>query len=620
MSYIVLIWSIAGAGALVIGLIHLLVWAFDRNARANLAFALAAFGLASFAVCELGIMSAQTPAEWGGWVWRAHFPMTVYILAIAAFLRLRLNAGSLWLLAALFAARSAVLILNAGADVNFNFERIDALREVRFLGESVSVVAQATVNRYQWLGTFATVLLIAFVTNVVVAVWRRGTPDARRQAVFVAAPVLLALGIAGIVSQLVIWDVLQTPFLITPPYLIALIAISAELIRDLLRASRLSLDLRESEQRLALAANAAGIGLWSWDAASHRIWATERARSMLNLDATKDIERADVLSSVDPHDVGALHAVVSTALSSGGVHTLRFRAVTPGAHTRWIDAQGAVEMNAAGKPVRARGVLRDITERVQAEEESSDLRRKLAHAGRVTMLGQLSSGLAHELSQPLSAIRQNAEAASMLLAKEHPDLEELRAIVHDIVRDDLRAAQVLQRLRSWLTQGRVQLEPISVRELVSDVLALVRAEAIAKRVTLECAAADSLPLVVGDRVQLSQVLLNLIINAMDSVVEAGDARRRVRIEAQPAPDRCCEISVNDTGAGVPSDKLDEIFEPFFTGKAEGLGLGLSISRTIVESHGGRLWAENDARGGATFRFTVRTCAPVAESELLQQPA
>jgi two-component system, LuxR family, sensor kinase FixL len=183
-------------------------------------------------------------------------------------------------------------------------------------------------------------------------------------------------------------------------------------------------------------------------------------------------------------------------------------------------------------------------------------------------------------------------------------MEELRAIVSDILRDDHRAAEVVQRLRTWLKQGRMQMEAISLPELAHDVLKLVRSDAAARRVALECAMPPALPPVRGDRIHLSQVLLNLVMNAMDALAEVRDAHRRVLIEGRVGADGYCEVSVSDTGPGIATDKLNMIFEPFFTAKIEGMGVGLSISRAIVEAHGGQLWAENDARGGATFHFTV----------------
>jgi two-component system sensor kinase FixL len=203
----------------------------------------------------------------------------------------------------------------------------------------------------------------------------------------------------------------------------------------------------------------------------------------------------------------------------------------------------------------------------------------------------------------MSAIQQNVETAQILLARNPLDVRELRNIVEDVLRDNRRGAEVVKRLRAWFTQGRINMEAVRMEEIVQDMVALVRTDASDKHVAIDCAIPRALPLLHGDRVHLSQVLLNLIMNAIEAAADGHGARREVLIEARAGADGWCEISVSDTGPGIPSEQLDRIFEPFVTAKAQGMGIGLSISRTIVEAHGGRLWAESSA-GGATFRFTV----------------
>jgi C4-dicarboxylate-specific signal transduction histidine kinase len=343
-----------------------------------------------------------------------------------------------------------------------------------------------------------------------------------------------------------------------------------------------------------------------------RVWATEQARVMLGLDPTADIVPADVLRVVDPADAHELRDAFLAALKRGGEHVLPFRVVTPQGTVRWIAAQGTVELGPSGEPTLVRGVVRDVTEQRRAEAEAGELRVKLAHVGRVTILGQLSAALAHEISQPLSAIQQNSETAQILLKREPLDIEQLHAVVDDLVRDNRRATEVVQRLRTWLTQGRIQREKISIESLAQDVLRLVRSEATAKRIAIECSVPRSLPLVYGDRVHLSQVLINLVMNAMDASAHAHNARHRVSIGASVvAADRCCDVTVSDDGPGIPPEEISRIFDPFVTSKSEGIGIGLSISRAIIEAHGGKLWAENQERGGATFHFTV----PVEDGEL-----
>jgi two-component system sensor kinase FixL len=253
-------------------------------------------------------------------------------------------------------------------------------------------------------------------------------------------------------------------------------------------------------------------------------------------------------------------------------------------------------------------VLRDVTEQLRSREEIEELRRELAHAGRVSVLGTLSSSLVHELSQPLGAILLNAEAGELLLQRPDPDLEEIRQILADIRRDDSRAAEVIESLRRLLKRRQLEFAPVSVEGLVQDVAVLMKSDAIARNVTLECRFEAALPQVCGDRVHLSQVLINMVMNGMDAVADMPSSMRQVTMQARANGGDQVELAVIDSGTGVPDPIMPRIFEPFFTTKAAGMGMGLSVSRTIVDAHGGKLWAENRAEGGATFRVTLPVMA------------
>ncbi|MFY9844004.1 MAG: ATP-binding protein, partial [Terriglobales bacterium] len=216
--------------------------------------------------------------------------------------------------------------------------------------------------------------------------------------------------------------------------------------------------------------------------------------------------------------------------------------------------------------------------------------------------------LAHEINQPLGAILRNAEAAELFLQNASPDLDEIRAIVADIRKDDQRAGAVIDRMRGMLKRQPLNATALEVGELVAEVSVLVRADAAVRHIKLEVDLPDALPPVRGDRVHLQQVLLNVILNGMDALNGASGGERRVSVIALLNGARTVEIAVSDTGTGIPADTLAHIFDPFFTSKPNGLGMGLPISRTIIEAHGGRFWAENNSSGGATFRFTL----PIAE--------
>jgi signal transduction histidine kinase len=251
-------------------------------------------------------------------------------------------------------------------------------------------------------------------------------------------------------------------------------------------------------------------------------------------------------------------------------------------------------------------VSRAIVESVRVEREAARLRDQLAHVSRVTTLGQLSGALAHELKQPLTAILADAQAAEALLKAGKANVPEMLEILADICAADARADAIIERARALMKRRDSELRPTSLGAVASEVLSLVRADAVKREITLELALPESIPQVRADRVQLSQVLLNLVLNAMDSVSEGARQERKVRIEARHGGGAHVEVAVVDSGAGIPGEVLPRLFQAFVTTKHEGMGLGLALSRTIVQAHGGDLRAENNAGRGATFRFTLAT--------------
>ena len=249
----------------------------------------------------------------------------------------------------------------------------------------------------------------------------------------------------------------------------------------------------------------------------------------------------------------------------------------------------------------------DLSERKRAEEAMNQAQAALAHVTRVTTLGELTASIAHEVNQPLAAIVNNASACLSLLSREPADVEELRAALADINSDAERASAVIERVRAMAKRSAPDRIPVRVTDLVHEVVALTRAESATRRVAIRTDVPAELPAVLGDRVQLQQVLLNLVINAMDAMSGADDPERSLDVRGRTdgldgSP--TVTISVEDRGVGLQPEELDRLFEPFYTTKPHGMGLGLAISRSIIEAHDGRLWGESNRRHGAAFSFRL----------------
>jgi signal transduction histidine kinase len=250
----------------------------------------------------------------------------------------------------------------------------------------------------------------------------------------------------------------------------------------------------------------------------------------------------------------------------------------------------------------------DVTLQRRSRLEAERLRSDLTHVGRVTMLGEMAAALAHELNQPLTAILSNAHAGERYLAQAAPPLGEIREILQDVVGDARRAGEVIQRLRSLLRKEEAHFLPLDLNQVIREMTVLTHTDAVLRNLVIDLNLAPDLPPVPGDRVQIQQVLLNLVLNGMEAMAPQAERRRRIVVQTARTA-KAVRVSVRDEGPGIPADKLSRIFETYYTTKPDGMGMGLAISRSIVEAHGGRIWAENNPDSGATFSFTLPVRPP-----------
>ncbi len=445
-------------------------------------------------------------------------------------------------------------------------------------------------------------------------------PDTSPALLYAPVPLLiwaaLRFGLGGIsasmlvITILAIWGTMQGhgPFLTQTPsenalalQLFLLVAATplmllAVAIDDERRSKEA---LRVSEERMSLAAESAQLALWDWDVANDTVWMTEEGRKFFGFEPGEPLHYADLTGRVHPDDSPVRATAIQDALATGGSYDAEYRIVLPDGSVRWIAARGRSPSPAVDDaPPRILGVSMDITRQKQARMEAQLQREELAHLSRVASLSALSGSLAHELGQPLGSILSNAQAGERFMSQDAPDLAEVRAIFADIVGANRRAVEIIDRLRTMLRRGEVLLQPVSVQESLDELLRIAGSDLIARGVSVSNLTTSDLPPAMTDRVQLQQVLLNLIVNACDAMGSNRQEDRTLTLTTSIAQNEV-HIGVLDCGVGLPDD-VESLFQPFHSTKAGGLGMGLSICRTLVTAHGGRLWAERRDERGAAF--------------------
>lgn len=618
MNWVVIAWAAAAAACLTLAAMQFAVWWKDRAAWAGLAFSVSAASVAAIAACELSMMHAPTVGSFaaaGRWI---HVPIFFLNAGIVGFVWFYFGTGRAWLGIASCGVRLVGLILNFIAGANLEYLEIASLRDMEFLGGRVAVIASAVHNPLARVSEISSMLVLVFVADAALSLWRRGGRDDRRRAVVVGGSMVFFILVAAGHAALVHAGVVRSPLMVTFAFLPILAAMGHELSEDLFRTVRVTreleasqLALRESEKRMELAAVATGLGFWIWDIPGDEIWATDKARALFGFDRSERVNLDAFLARLHPEDREGVVVSVARALAGGGVYENEHRVASPGGGPmRWIAARGSVEFDGAGRPARMLGVSQDVTRQKQAERQLEQQRGELAHISRAVVLGELSGSLAHELNQPLAAILSNAQAAQRFLAKDPPDLAEVREILSDIVTEDRRAGEVIRRLRALLKGGEPRREPLAVGDVIEEVLALARSDLIARGVAVHRDFAVGLPPLFGDRVQLQQVLLNLILNGCDAMAETPPGGRALTV-ATARDGAMVRASVADRGCGLPDGDAERIFQPFFTTKSHGLGMGLAICRSIVAAHGGRIWAEPDPDRGAVFHVALPVSGEVA---------
>ena len=400
-------------------------------------------------------------------------------------------------------------------------------------------------------------------------------------------------------------------FLIAASTLVATFAgrqneLAVSLSAEISRRQRTEEDLRRSEAYLGEAQRLSHTGSWALDVATGQfIHSSEEHHRLFGFDPREGIPVwKDWARRVHREDREGTWDRIRRGISERTDFELDYRTVNPDGTIKYVHALGHPVFNAAGDLVEFVGTSIDVTQRRRAEEARLDAQNQLAHVHRVTAMGQLAASIAHEVNQPIAATVTNAQAALRWLDRRPADLQEVRQALARIAKDGHRAAEVIDEIRALIKKAPPRKDRLEINGAIHEVIALTRGEAVKNGVSVQTELIDGLPLIEGDRVQLQQVILNLIINAFEAMSGISEGVRELLISTRKAEPDGVLVAVRDSGPGLAPATLERLFESFYTTKPGGLGLGLSICRSIIEAHGGRLWACANVPCGAIFQFTV----------------
>jgi signal transduction histidine kinase len=362
--------------------------------------------------------------------------------------------------------------------------------------------------------------------------------------------------------------------------------------------------LRRSEAQLAEGQRLGHSGSWGWNVATGEFIFSYETFRILDFDPDQLAPSfASAIRRIHPDDRETVLRILATAVRDRADYQFEARLALPDGSAKYVDVAGRPFTNSSGG-LEFVGTVLDITDRKRAEEKLAEAQAQLAHMARVTIMGELSASIAHEVNQPLGAIAADGHACLRWLDRTEPNVEEAKAAVTRMIHEATRASEVIGRIRSLAGKRPHQMIAIDMNQAILGVLSLTRYPILKNGILLKTDLANDLRPARGDLVQLQQVMVNLIVNAVEAMAVTSGGPRELLVSSQNEGRDQIVVQVRDSGIGIDPGRLQQIFQPFVTSKPDGMGIGLSLSRTIVEAHGGRLWAERNPGPGATFRFSL----------------
>jgi PAS domain S-box-containing protein len=373
--------------------------------------------------------------------------------------------------------------------------------------------------------------------------------------------------------------------------------------------------LREREARINLAAQSANLAFWVIYPEQHSAWMSDNGRVLYGFDSNQPLNRDLICGRVHPDERAAVHAAFDHACASLGIFESEHRLVLPYGQTRWVIVRGRCLQDEHGNLLELIGVTIDVSAQKQSDLQLQLQREEMSHLNRVALMGEITASVAHELNQPLTAIANNASAARRFLERGNIDPVLLQQLLLDMVSDSQRAGEVIRGIRALVQKDKqIVRSTLNLNAVIADTVRLVSSDIQLRESVVTTEMDHSLPQVEAAPVQIQQVLLNLIMNALDAVDALPPAERRITITTRSLKGESAEVTVRDFGAGLPKDRPDKVFDHFFSTKQTGMGMGLTIVRSIIEMHGGKISAENAADRGACFSFHLPAARRDSKSE------
>ncbi|MEJ2180318.1 MAG: ATP-binding protein, partial [Gammaproteobacteria bacterium] len=548
---------------------------------------------------ELGMLRSSEIANYQLLLQQQNLFVYILLMSIVWLVDIQLCTARRWMAYLITAMWSIGLIINYVTQGSLVYESITELKQQTvFWGEQFTI-ASGVENPWVWLVNVATLLILIYVIDASIKAWRQKDTQS---AMVIGGGIVIFLLFGLVHSVLVDTGILESPYMVSFAYLAMVMAMSYDLVSDAVRVPQLTLEIQANEKRWRDLLENVKLAVVGFDERG-RINYTNPFFQQITGFKSSDLIEKDITTLISPKEAAMAKKRIQQAAETGPRPHAQWSIVCKSGEERQFVWSSVRQKNTDGSYGGIISVGSDITEQLKAQSELQQSQHEMERLTRASVLGELTSALAHEVNQPLAAILSNSQAALRFMENEQFNVEELREILEDIVRDDKRAGDVIRSLRAMLTKSEIASEQFLIKTAINEVTTILHSELEEQQITLHLDVDSDAPEITARRIEIQQVLMNLLLNAGQAMKELPPEERNIEIRVARR-ENSVAISVADSGPGISQDDLPNVFNAFFTTKSESMGMGLAICQRIVKAHGGQITVENRPQGGAVFRFTL----------------